>query len=154
MQHKNEEPKTTPTSTSKQSEPKKYYFEHDPLRDALFFVQDMLERSSLPFLLLGNTAKQLFEYDDPLLYDYKISMGLKRREMHPDGLKMLQELMPEADFTKDTILHLHSNGVPVYIMFLDEAFYFDNPDVRFYYQTEFRIPNPFNRYWEIRGEND
>lgn len=153
MKHKKEGKKTIPTSNLKPSNPK-YYYDHEPLRDALFFIQDMLERSSLPFILLGNTAKQIIEQEDPLLYDYKLTLGIRRRDYHPSGASMLKGLLPQIDIYEDRMFYIHDNGVPIYIKILEDETWFNNPDVRFYYQTEFKLPNPFIDYWEKRGQND
>lgn len=146
--------KDSPQTSKLTTKPSKQYFDHEPLRDALFYVQDMFERSSIPFLVLGNTAKQLIEAEDPLLYDTQITLGIRKHDMAPDNMKMFHELIPNAVFNTNKIFYLHTNGVPVHIFYLDRLPYFDNPDVRFYYQTEFKIPNPFIKYWEEWGHDD
>ena len=155
MKHKKQDKEAKQTLSLKPSEkPVEYYFEHEPLRDALFFIQDMLERSSLPFMLIGNTAKQLFEQEDPLLYDTKIKLGIKKRDIAPSGIEMLKGLLPQIKINDEMMFYLHTNGVPVFIKLLDQAVYFDNPDPHFYYQTQFNVPNPFVAYWDERGQND
>lgn len=152
MKHKKEAAKKTQDSTLKPTKP--YFYSHEQLRDALFFTQDMLERSSLPFMLLGSIAKQMIEFEDPLLYDTKISLGIKRRDVHPDGIKALKAFLPQATFSDNKIFFIHENGVPVHINYLGDEQYFETPDTRFYYYTEFKVPNPFIKYYEDRGEND
>ena len=45
------------------------------------------------------------------------------------------------------------NEVPVKLTIISHYYpFFMNPDVRYYMLTEFRIPNPFNAYWEERDK--
>lgn len=130
---------------------------HESIREALFNVQDILERSQIQFMLLDELAKQIAEGEDPDLSSSEISLGVMRQDFTESGSSTLRSLVPDAgwrDFRHDEELSNISytyGSVPVVIWIIhNKMSVFDNPETKYYYQTEFRIPNPFKEYWRKR----
>jgi len=121
--------------------------QHDDLHEALLHTQDILERASIPFMLLDETARCMLDEDPRLTMD-EISIGVKTRYLTESCKSILKMWEPKAEFTKVYITFEH-RGVPVVIWLIENDYqFFQNPDVRFYCATEFYIPNPFKEYWK------
>lgn len=132
-------------------------FSHEQVRDALFHVQDALERSQIQFVLLDEIAKQIAELEDPQLSASEISIGVRQQDFTESGSSTLRSIIPQAGW--EAILHgeevanlsYNVGSVPVVIWIIhNDMGVVNNPDTRFFYQTEFRIPNPFREYWRKR----
>src|SRR3990167_10191583 len=120
---------------------------HDQLHEALFFAQDVLERSSIPFIVLGDTAKCIIDNELPNLTGDKIELGVTKRHLTHSCILTLESLT-KCDLLKDSIKFTHYD-VPIEVKVINGDYpYFANPDVRYYHITEFKIPNPFSEYWE------
>lgn len=134
--------KKTTHSTGKQFK----YQDHEKLLETLFFMQDMMERSSMPFLLLDTTAKQALA--DPMgqLYLTKLTLGVRKLEA-AHGLRLLKQLIPTITQKGDQLFYLHTNGVPVYIYLLGEDPYYVDPNPVNFAIEVFQTPNPFIEYW-------
>lgn len=130
---------------------------HEQIRDALFRVQDHLERSQIQFVLLDEIAKQMREMEDPLLEASEVSIGIRSQDFTQSGSSTLRSIIPDAGWEEflhgETISNLayQDGSVPVVIWIIhNDLDVFKNPDTKFYYQTEFRLPNPFKTYWRVR----
>jgi hypothetical protein len=63
----------------------------------------------------------------------------------------LSMLIPGTKWDGDKI-EFELNGVPITVYVIDTKYSFmKNPDFVFYRLTHFRIPNPFKKYWQVRG---
>jgi len=131
---------------------KKEKFAGDKLHDALLHVQDALERSMIPFLVLGDTAKQIIDSELPVFDLDFIHIGVLRRHLTYSCLSILKDLLYDPQTTDDRIDYIH-NGVPVRIDVIGNYYsFFENPDSRFYTLSEFKIPNPFSEYWKKKDD--
>jgi len=127
-------------------------FTHQQLHDALMYAQDVLERSMITFVLLGNTARQVMSHELPSFSEEFVHIGVQERYLTKACLSIFKSLVYNPTVSQDTI-HFLSNGVPVKIDIIHGKYeFFDHPDVRFYAITEFMLPNPFDRYWEVKDE--
>lgn len=130
-------------------------FTHEELHRALLFAEDMLERALIKFMVLGETARQLKSTDLPQFDLNFIHLGILESELTKSGLETLKVTLKrhnnfKYNESKKEITFEH-NGVPIVIDLLDRQLpYFRNPDSRFYYDTQFKIPNPFDVYWDER----
>lgn len=132
---------STTTSPSK--------FNHAQLQEALLVAQDYLERSMVPFVLLDETAKQMLN-EMPTLDLNEISVGVLEQHWTEFCVSTFRSLVPSASISKD-VVDFTINKVPIIIWIIHRKFdVFKHPDTRFYYTSEFRLPNPFNKYWKIR----
>lgn len=127
---------------------KKVYLPHDKLRDALFNVQDMLERSMISFILLDDTAKQVKE--DQKLKLEEISVGILKKDLTQSGFSMLRSLVSDLYVSDDNLSYKYK-GVTIVIWIIHRNYkFFQAPDTVFYEIENFRIPNPFKQYYNAR----
>lgn len=130
---------------------------HDQLHDTLLFTQDMLERSQIPFVVLGELAMSMKEYEMPVLEANNVQLGVMVRYFNKDGRSTLDSLLTEAHvkdlYIDDSIVTFTHNDVPVRIDIIKNHYlFFEYPDTRFYRLTEFRLPNPFDEYWKWKDQ--
>jgi hypothetical protein len=118
------------------------------LQAALFDVQDALERSCIPFLVLREVARSLF-FDESLSGD-NIVVCAYDKYFTDSCLSILKMVRPQLTETKHGFEYTVGE-VPVEIRIIRKHFKFlDNPDIRIFYTQEFMIPNPFNSYWKTK----
>ena len=137
---------------SKQSESK-----HPSTEHALFFLEDVMGRCMTPFFLLNETADQIVRQKDthpldPQDVKFPITVGIRKTdctEYFYSTLKMF--IAPDAVFTKNSIKFNHL-GTPVTIKIIHRKFaVLKNLDSVFYKIASFQIPNPFKKYWKMKG---
>src|SRR5574343_419232 len=73
---------------------------HDQLHEALMFIQDVLERSTIEFIVVGENAIKLFKDEIPTFDMDKIHIGVTRPHYHKDGASMLSTLLDENHVTR------------------------------------------------------
>ncbi len=128
------EPKTPPTVLQ--------------LRDALMYIQDRLDRASIPFLLLKDTAYDVKNFDE--LRGGEVTIGVRKYNLTDMTYPTLKMLIPEASF-EDTCIRLEHHNAPIFIKLIKNNYkFFQNPDTVFFFIEQFHIPNPFNNYWSSR----
>lgn len=128
---------------------------HHQLHEALLFIQDMLERSTIDFMVLGDTLKDLVSTDLPTFTGTCVQVGVTKPHMHEAGVSTLLGLLKDAHAR--VMKHLDDNGsmeieykgVPIYVDVLNKDDpLFRYPDERIYAVTEFKTPNPIKVYLE------
>lgn len=123
------------------------------LIDALFSVEDLMERCLCPFVLLDETARQVREEAknlQPYLDLNEISVGVRKPHLADSVKSMIKTVMPQAEWTPNTITYQHNN-VPVVIWIIQkDNEVFARPDKIWFYTTDLYIPNPFQVYWHNR----
>jgi hypothetical protein len=143
-----EAPTETPT--------RKPSFPHEKLRDTLFYMQDILERCQMPFIVLGRIGKLVAESDDPELSATSVELGILKKHYTESGKSTFWSLMDQYHIQaedEDDIIALEYNGVPVYIRLIRGHYeFFDNPNTKFYFVENIDLPNPFSAYWDKRKE--
>lgn len=127
---------------------------HIELHDALFFVFDSMERSMLPFILLGDMAKSINDEGTPIFRAEKIEVGVVEGQLRDSCLSTLksvvkQEIKQDVEF-KDGEAYMTYKNVPIEIRVLKKEAPFTNPDKKIYYLEAFNLPNPFGEYWNNR----
>ena len=120
------------------------------LREALFHVQEMMERALIPFFVLGTTGRHLYKNEETLKGDEEIRVGIKKAELTKEALSTLKSFIPGIDVSEYQLSYEYS-GVPVIIDVIHTDYQvFKHPDTRYFYISEFKIPNPWGDYWERR----
>lgn len=124
------------------------------LHEALFKALDIMERAMLPFMLLKETALQCKESQQSLEPDLElrqIDFGVRAPELTKEVLSVLQTYA--ENYRNDgTDISFTVGRVPVVVRIIHRNYgVFKNPDTVFYKIEQFKIPNPFNKYWEMRG---
>ena len=118
---------------------------------ALYFLEDVMERSLITFFLLGETARTVIENldQDPTT---AIEAGIKRTEYTEYAKSTLKMFLPSDTVYGKKAIKFDWQGTPVTIKIIDRKYGFlNNLDSVFYKITSFRIPNPFKKYWKVRG---
>ena len=132
-------------------------FSDPELREALLHVEDIMGRAllELDMVVLKDTAKSMKEGLE--LYGDGIDIGIDERYIIDNTIGILkvlrdaERLIPEGtEFTKDGFEYEY-HGVPIRVKFLHRRWpWFQNPSEAFYYTGNYRIPNPFDKYWKAR----
>lgn len=136
--------------------PSKQFSDQELMR-ALYDVQDILERALCPFVLLGTTAKSVKE--NGRLEGDGIYIGILKKYATPQVISTVKfyltyggarKDMPENPI-RDDGFDYDWNGVPIHVKFIEGAYdFFERQDFMFYMASEYKIPNPFEAYWEQR----
>lgn len=134
-------------------------FTHDQLLQALYWVEDFMNRSLINFFVIGPTADSV--KGQKHLTGDAIYIGVRRvewesepasEEGHPGipsgGRRLVDAVVPYAEDEGDIVYYYSSNDVPV-ILFVFE----DEPTVtsldQVNYEREFwKIPNPYQSFKE------
>lgn len=148
---KAKEPKIEKTEDTIIEEVKPQFREED-LNTELLNVDDIMGRTMVQYFLLGETAKSIKE-GGPLRGD-KIEIGTLARRVTPEVISVLNQYVNDANMYLDSdgFTYISATGVPVECKFIHNDYpFFENPDFEFYYATEYNLPNPFDRYWNMRG---
>ncbi len=124
--------------------PSKHFSAND-LEQALYSVEEVMERTQMEYVLTGETARQVREN---LLLDVPaITVGI-RRNIYLGGMNLLKIVLPDITLTENGF-ETDYHGVPIEVK-VYEADYpaMKDPDIRFYGVTQFLLPNPWGPYWE------
>ena len=133
----------------------KIYPTHYEINDALFWIEDILGRGLIDWVLVGDIADQLRKYNDPTLLADKIEIQILRKKFTQSGRSMISTWIPEATDESLNQIKINYKKIPIYITIIDEdPGYLQNPDNRFFYVTEFKIPNPYEVYLNVRNNNN
>ncbi|MDD5220005.1 MAG: hypothetical protein PHV11_05545 [Candidatus Bipolaricaulis sp.] len=117
----------------------------DKLDQALATAEDLLTRAQVPFLVLGDTLKGVLKEE---LYGEGIELGVRERYLTKGTLGMLKLVNPDLEFRSNSI-YFEYEGVPVEIQIIKRNYKcLENPDTVFYKITEYKIPNPLDRYFQ------
>lgn len=127
-------------------------FTHEQLSDALLYAEDLLERSMIPFMLLGETAEALFLFEAPVFEGNLVHIGVLKRHLTDSTYSTLKSLAKEY-YADDNIFKFEYKGVPIEIDIIHNQYpFFQNLDSKFYALTTFRIPNPFEEYYKWKDQ--
>lgn len=111
---------------------------------ALRKAEELLDKGVMPWILLGQTAKQVREGS---LHDIqKIEIGILRKDLGEFTENMLKT------FGGKEWQKFEAEGVPIEIRIIEKKYgFFNYPDKVWYYGTQFLTPNPFDKYWKMRN---
>ena len=133
-------------------------FTEAQLRDALMHAEDVLDRAllSLEMLVLGETAKAMKD-EAPLSGD-GIDIGIEERYMNESTIGVLESIrdsehmLPyDIRFDDPRGFSWEYNGVPIRFKFIHRKYpWFTYPQEAFYFTGNYRIPNPFEKYYKAR----
>jgi hypothetical protein len=125
-------------------------FSVDELNKALLDIEDKLQRCLLPFVVLDTTAEDI--YHERLLGGDKVVVGVEKKHLTKEAIGTLKTLL--RDLVPDPIrsFSYKVDKVPVYIKVINRKYSFlKHKDFKFYYGSEYKVPNPFAQYWKVRG---
>lgn len=124
--------------------------------EALRWVDDTFKRMLCPYVLLGQTARDIVDapptVDGGHLTTKSVEVGVKKKNLTKEVLSTLHTLLPEIKLGEDGNYRFKHNGVPILIRVINKDYSFlKTTDIKFYLADEYRIPNPFDKYWKARG---
>ncbi len=115
-------------------------------------LYDTVEAALLPYVLLGDAARQIHDgvdgYNGNDLKVTKIEWGFNQSNLTAE----IVSLFHQWDFKQtDYGFKYMFEQVPVEVhVFKKKYRLFDMPDMRFYGPDMFKIPNEFEKYWKAR----
>ncbi len=116
-------------------------------------VYDTMERAMLPGLILGDVAYQIkVEGKDGLANPVHVSYiewGFPKKNLTPE----IVSLFRTWQFKKEDYGYSYEmNGVPIKVKVWERNYPFlTSTDLIFYGADEFKIPNPFMKYYKVRN---
>ena len=129
----------------------KLVFTGEQINKALYWVDDLLDRCQIPYVVAGDIARQLYDNNDAgrqLTVD-KIEIIVRNGNINPMTMGLLKTFVPWVEFGKKILLE--HEGVPIEIKVIKRKYQFiEYPDLRFYMSDEYKIPNQFERFWKAR----
>ena len=129
-------------------------FSLDQLNLALREVYDLFEY--YPYLLLGDTGKGAI---DGRLYGDKITIGIEKRYLTKevrDAIKTHLEYLVDRKYSdymeiSDDLIKYSYNGVPIECKIIHRKYpWFKYPNAIGYNYDDFKVPNPFDKYYKAR----
>jgi hypothetical protein len=122
---------------------------HTKINDALLYIQDILERSQVQFIVFDDLSKKLYDYDYNFIVP-EISLGILQRHFTESGRSTLKSMLKNSEWEESNI-SLQYKEVPIILWIIRKGFKFlERPDKRAYLDMDLSIPNPFLRYWNAR----
>lgn len=118
------------------------------LNSALEHVQDLLERTTVPFILLGDVVEGIVKHNS-LAGVKKIEIGIEQKYLIPEVLSTIKTLM--GDIKTEKGFGYLFDKIPVEIKIIKRKYaFFKNPDMIIYRLQDYRIPNPVDDYLKAR----
>ena len=113
----------------------------------LRWISDLLTSCQIPHLLLGNTCEQAIA-DVDLDVD-KIEIGVVKKYFNETTKRLFDTFLPGLAI--GDVIKVEKDDIPIEIRIIKRHYgFFDNPDTVFYMADEYKIPNPFQKYWAVR----
>ncbi len=115
-------------------------------------LYDTCEAGLLPYVLLGEAARQLHDgidgYNGNDLKVSKLEWGIPASQLTPEVVSLFHQWdFKETDYGFSYMFE----EVPVEVHIFQKKYrFFKMPDMRFYGPDLFKIPNEFEKYWFMR----
>ena len=127
-------------------------FSEEKLQTAILYVQDLLDKCQIPFVVLGNIAYQM-RHGLPL-HDHRVIFGVLENHAVIEQTRFITEFEPRTEVRTDGWRIVYGD-VPVMVKILTKRYdVIINPDIVFYHIEFFHIPNPWEEYWKIHESID
>jgi len=122
---------------------------HQQIEEALYYLEDILERAQIPFILLEGIARLVHD-EAPYFSLDQIDIGVEEKYLQETGQGFLHIVAPDL-YIDNNVISFVKDGVPIVIWVIHKKWkFFQSPDTKFYGITSFKLPNPFNSYWRSR----
>src|SRR3990167_11286928 len=123
------------------------------LENALQYAEGIMEGIGVNFFLLDELGKFVFNNTADTWLDDSIdtiSIGTRSLDIRDEARRMLKTIVPDL-FVLVNEWQFSKGGVPIRVTIIERKYEFlHNLDVRMHLSSEFKIPNPFNKYWQSR----
>lgn len=124
-------------------------FSDEQLRESLRDVEDIFDRAVAPMILLKETARSLKETGE--LSGDKITVGITISQLTPEVRSTFVMYKPDIVETDKEFTYTSPQGMPIVITKIKQKYgFFAQPDITYYWGEDYKIPNPFDRYWKAR----
>lgn len=125
------------------------------LLDALYWIWDAFERSSIPFFLIYQTYEDAKANHD--LTGDKVEIGVRRNEWISGGRRIIDGfILPVTETDDEVIYHykkVNSSNQPILVIVhvYDDSPCIKSLDMIHYRYEEFYVPNTYKTFLEIYG---
>lgn len=124
-------------------------FDSDQQLIALRDVEDLVDRSLAPMILLRDTAASLV--NNGQLDCQEICVGIRTGQLTREVLSVFETYKPEMEETDWGWRYKSADGMPISIQKLHKNYeFFRQPDFVFFWGGTYLVPNPFDKYWKTR----
>lgn len=129
----------------------KIKFSYPSTEAALYFIEDVMGRAMIPFVLLGDVARSVVDNLD-VEVTTPIEIGIQKKHLTVYARKTLPMFLPPDTIYSDKAITFTWDNTPVTVKIIHRDFkVLKSPDKVFYKITDFCIPNPFEKYWRQRS---
>lgn len=149
----NEQNSNTNTTTNSVSG-KAPEFTSMQLEKALDYADHIMNCLPIDFFLMDELANYIYKNQpDTWLAAGSvdtISIGVRRHWITPEVVTTLKTLIPTLG-TMPNEWQFDHMGVPIRVTIVERNYtYLQNLDFKFHLSGEYKIPNPFEKYWSVR----
>jgi hypothetical protein len=122
------------------------------VRDALRWIADLLESSQIPFMVLGDLMKQI-KTGEPINVD-KIQIGIKSDCWNNTTKHLIETFLLNTPYKGMDLaepVKFEWANVPIELKIIKRKYeFFKNPDFVWFWVDEYKIPNPWDKYYKAR----
>jgi hypothetical protein len=138
--------------SSKQTEPLNEFPSEEELKNVLMWTEDVMSRCQIPFIVLGSAAFQIVN-DLPLNVP-KITVGVLKQHAMAECTSLLQSCDPSIEMTMNG-WEIVRGSAKVVVQIINKNYpTLVNPDIHWYWVEPFKVPNPFDQYWNGNDHYD
>ena len=136
-------------SGNKSETPPKVIYTPDKIISALMYIEDVMGRALIPFILGGLLAECL--YSDAPVEANGVDLILRPKHLTPEARNTLAVYLggDKDDYVRGFELEHLQVPIRVKVVTMDYDF-LKYADFRFLAASEYLIPNPFEKYWDVR----
>lgn len=133
-----------------QTKTKPTKFSYPSTESALYYLEDVMDRAMIPFVLLGDVSRSVVKNLDTEVTQ-PIEIGIKKKHLTQYAMRTLPMFLPPDTVYGEDKITFTWDQTPVTVKIIKRDWkVLENPDQVFYKITQFNIPNPFNEYWKQR----
>lgn len=123
-------------------------FDEESVNMALQHVQDLLDRVTVPYVLLGDVVEGIVKKGS-LSGVNKVEVGIEERYLIPEIISSIKTLM--GDIKTKSGYGYFFDKIPVEIKIIKKRYkFFEHPDTVIFKMQDYRIPNPIDDYLKAR----
>lgn len=123
------------------------------LENALQYAEGVLEGLRCQFFLMDELGKFVNEHTADDWFDDTIdtiSLGVRKLEVTDSIPRNLITIVPNIVMIPGE-WQFEKFGVPIRVTIVERKYHFlQNLDTKMHLSSEYKIPNPFNKYWQSR----
>ena len=123
-------------------------FSEDELHKALMFIEDIMERAVVHYMVMRDTAYSI--YHEEKLKGREITVGILKKNITKEVLWTFETLLKDIRITERGFIYLYGK-IPIVVKFINKHYkFFDCPNFKYYRVGQYEIANPFEKYWNMR----